>query len=129
MKKYCAVFACGVLLVCACPVHVDFLSAVVNALGGCCRMRSVFLGVCNCVCTFVGCGGGLCLLASTPSGSLTRRFNAWICRVGYIELVTFVGLDPKWFKKRKSQCSACTLRSQHVVIIVSVFPRKGGVRW
>jgi hypothetical protein len=45
MEKYCVVFACDVLLVCTCHVHVDVLSAAVNALAGCCLMRSVFLCV------------------------------------------------------------------------------------
>jgi hypothetical protein len=30
------VFACGVLPACACPAHVAFLIAAVNALAGCC---------------------------------------------------------------------------------------------
>jgi hypothetical protein len=30
------VFACDVLHACACPVHVEFLIAAVNALAGCC---------------------------------------------------------------------------------------------
>jgi hypothetical protein len=41
------VFACDALLVCACPVHVDFLSAAVNALAGWCSMCSVSLYECN----------------------------------------------------------------------------------
>jgi hypothetical protein len=36
VQKYCVVFACDVLLACACHVYVDFLSAAVNALAGCC---------------------------------------------------------------------------------------------
>jgi hypothetical protein len=36
MGYYYAVFACDGLLVCACPVHVDFLSAAVDALAVCC---------------------------------------------------------------------------------------------
>jgi hypothetical protein len=35
--EYCfVVFACDVLLACACPVRVEFLIAAVNALAGCC---------------------------------------------------------------------------------------------
>jgi hypothetical protein len=30
------VFACDVLLACACPVRVEFLIAAVNTLAGCC---------------------------------------------------------------------------------------------
>jgi hypothetical protein len=45
MKEYCVVFACDVLIACACRVHVEFLSAAVNALAGCCCMHSVFLYV------------------------------------------------------------------------------------
>jgi hypothetical protein len=30
------VFACVVLLACACPVRVEFLSVAVDALAGCC---------------------------------------------------------------------------------------------
>jgi hypothetical protein len=30
------VFACDVLLACACPDRVEFLIAAVNALAGCC---------------------------------------------------------------------------------------------
>jgi hypothetical protein len=47
MEWSCVAFACDVLLVCACPVHVGFLSAAVNGLAGCCRMRSLCLCVCN----------------------------------------------------------------------------------
>jgi hypothetical protein len=36
IEQYCVVFACDVLLVCACRVHVVFWSAAVNALSGCC---------------------------------------------------------------------------------------------
>jgi hypothetical protein len=32
----CVVFACDVLLACACPVHVIFLRLAVDALAGCC---------------------------------------------------------------------------------------------
>jgi hypothetical protein len=32
----CVVFACDVLLACACPVRVEFLIAAVNALAGFC---------------------------------------------------------------------------------------------
>jgi hypothetical protein len=36
IEKNCVMFACDVLLACACHVHVDLLSAAVNALAGCC---------------------------------------------------------------------------------------------
>jgi hypothetical protein len=36
VESCCVVFACDVLLACACPVRVEFLIAAVNALAGCC---------------------------------------------------------------------------------------------
>jgi hypothetical protein len=46
MDLSCVVFACFVLLVCACPVHVNFIIAAVNALAGCRGMNAWCLPVC-----------------------------------------------------------------------------------